>query len=152
MPRLRTLLALVLVAAILPTSVHACLWHSKSPSRALDGAWRLVGTLSGPGGALVTNASGFEQYKLVSDGRFMWTSVQDGKVFRTGGGVAHVGKGTYTERLDYTAPDALAPYLGRTHEFKWKLVDGRWYHTGTLHGDNGEEFHVGEVWERAKAE
>jgi hypothetical protein len=150
MTRLRTILTLALVAAILPTSLQAWPWHSKPSHPALEGAWRLVGTLSGPDGRLVPNSPGFEEYKLVNDGCFMWTSLQDGRIVRHAGGVARMGAGDYTERLDYANTDALSGFIGRTHEFRWKLVDGRWYHTGVLHGEGGSELHIAEVWERAR--
>ncbi len=150
MTRLRAVLALALVAVILPTSLHAWPWHSQPSHHALEGAWRLVGTLSGPGGELVANPPGFEEYKLVDEGCFMWTSLQDGKIVRHGGGVARLGPGAYSERLDYTSADELSGFIGRTHEFQWRLVDGRWYHTGILHGEGGREFHIAEVWERAR--
>jgi hypothetical protein len=150
MPRLRAIFAIALVAVMLPASVYARPGHSGPSRHTLDGAWRLVGTLSGPGGALVPNAPGFEEFKVVRDGYFMWTSLQDGEIVRHGGGVARVDNGTYTERLDYADSDALTGYVGHAHEFRWKLVDGRWYHTGILRSGNGEEMHIGEVWERVR--
>src|ERR1051326_6336024 len=116
MIRPRSILALALLAVMLPATVLAWPGHKHHP---LEGAWRLVGFLSGPNGALVPNAPGFMEYKLVGDGYFMWISVQDGKIFGSGGGAATLAKDSYVERLDY-ADDRLSNLVGNQLRFQWK--------------------------------
>jgi hypothetical protein len=54
------------------------------------------------------------------------------------------------ERVDYASEDRLAWIVGHRHVFRWKMVNGLWYHVGTLQGDGGRIARVAEVWERVR--
>jgi len=140
---------LVLAAVLVPASLHAWPGDRDRP-HPLEGAWRLVGTLAEDNDVVEPNAPGFEEYKVVADGYFMWTSLQDGKIVGHAGGAARMGRGTYVERLDYTSRPDLQWLVGHRHLFKWKIVDGLWYHTGTLSTDGKTRRRVAEVWERVR--
>lgn len=141
--------ALLLAGALAPASLHAWPAHRGAP-HPLEGAWRLVGTLADDGDVIEPNARGFEEYKVVADGHFMWTSLQDGAIVGHAGGVARMGHGTYVERVDYASPPNLQWLVGHRHRFTWKIRNGLWYHTGTLSTDGKVRADVAEVWERVR--
>ena len=140
--------AIVFAAALLPASLNA--WPANDPKpHPLEGAWRLIGTLAEDDDVIVPNREGFEEYKVVADGYFMWTSLQDEKILGHAGGEARFGRATYAERVDFAAEPQFEWMVGRRHLFKWKLVDGYWHHTGWMRGA-GDPRRVAEVWERIR--
>lgn len=149
MRRILRIAAIAFAATSLPAVLGA--WPGDAPQpHPLEGAWRLVGTLAEDDDVIVPNRSGFEEYKVVADGYFMWASLQDGKILGHAGGEARFGRATYTERVDYAAEPQFGWMVGRRHLFKWKLVDGFWHHTGWMHGDGDFRRRVAEVWERIR--
>jgi hypothetical protein len=142
-------LAVILALAVLPSASNAWPGDHSQP-HPLEGAWRLVGTLAEHDDVIVPNRKGFEEYKVLADGYFMWTSLQDGKILGHAGGEARLGRATYTERVDYASEAQFTWMVGRRHLFKWKLVDGLWYHTGRMHGLADGPRRVAEVWERVR--
>lgn len=146
----KPLLAALLMMGALAATAGAWPGGDRTMSHPLEGAWRLVGTLAENDDVIEPPARGFEEYKVVADGHFIWTAIQDGKVTGTAGGMARMGHATYMERVDYALEDRLAWLVGRRHTFRWKIEDGLWYHTGTLHGEDGMQAHVAEVWERVR--
>jgi len=143
-------LALASVAVLAPATLQA--WpgaDSKTP-HPLEGAWRLVGTLAENDDVVEPNPGWFEEYKVVADGYFMWTSLKDGRILGHAGGVARMGRGTYTERVDYASEARMQSIVGERHLFTWKLVNGHWHHVGTLRTADGRTSRVAEVWERVR--
>jgi len=151
MRRLATgLLASIFIMGTLAAAAAAWPGNDRSHRHTLEGAWKLVGTLAENEDVVEPPAPGFEEYKVVADGYFIWTAIQDGHVTGTAGGMARMGQATYMERVDFASEQRLAWIVGRRHTFRWKIEDGRWYHTGTLMGENGMKARVGEVWERVR--
>lgn len=143
-------LALAFVAVPAPAALHAWPGAESQTPHPLEGAWRLVGTLAENDDVVEPNAPGFEEYKVVADGYFMWTSLQDGRILGHAGGVARMGRGTYAERVDYASQAHLEWVVGQRHVFKWKLVDGYWHHIGAVRGEDGRTARVAEVWARVR--
>lgn len=150
MTRIPIIGALLAVCILIPATLHAWPGHTGDRPHPLEGAWRLVGTLAENDDVVVPNAPGFEEYKVVADGYFMWTSLQDGRILGHAGGVARMGRATYTERVDYASEPQLQWIVGQRHLFNWKIVDGRWYHVGSVHDAEGHRARVAEVWERVR--
>lgn len=146
----KVLLPLLLLIGPLATAAAAWPGTERDRPHALEGAWRLVGTLAEDEDVVEPPVAGFEEYKVVADGHFIWTAIQDGRVTGTAGGVARMGSGTYTERVDYALEPRLAWLVGHRHQFHWKVRDGLWYHTGTLRGADGMTARVAEVWKRVR--
>ncbi|MEO5617062.1 MAG: hypothetical protein ABIS67_04775 [Candidatus Eisenbacteria bacterium] len=144
------LFALLLLIGPLATAAAAWPGNERTRPHALEGGWRLVGTLAEDEDVIEPPARGFEEYKVVADGYFIWTAIQDGRVTGTAGGVARMGSRTYTERVDYASESRLAWIVGHRHAFQWSIRNGLWYHTGTLRGGGGMSARVAEVWERVR--
>ncbi len=112
-----------------------------------EGAWRLVGYKSGNAQEFSALPEGYEQTKLVTGGRFVWTLVKEGVIVRSGGGRCNIQGNNYTERVDFVFSDRDKWLVGREHKFQWKIVGNSWRHEGTLKGEKGET-KILEVWDR----
>lgn len=146
---LRTFLSILAIGALAAT---AAAWpgNDRSHRHPLEGAWKLVGTLAENDDVVEPPPPGFEEYKVVADGHFIWTAIQDGHVTGTAGGMARMGNSTYMERVDYASEDRLAWIVGHRHTFRWRIEKDRWYHIGTLRGEGDRTMRVAEVWERVR--
>ena len=106
---------------------------AKSP---LDGAWRLVSAKDPRSGEMRKLPEGVELFKLVIDGRFVWTYVQNNKAVGGAGGRYTVEDDTYTEITEFAVTPSQQSMTGKTFKFSWKIEDGKWYHKGTLRAGN----------------
>ncbi len=143
---LRSLVTLVVCGSFLTIS------HAEEPEdigTKLDGAWRMVAYKPAGKDEYVPFPEGSEHTKLVAGGRFVWTTVRDGKVTRAGGGRARVRDDQYIEQIDSVLSDQDRWMVGKTGTFKWRLDGGKLYVEGTIEADRGQS-RIAEVWERAK--
>ena len=115
----------------------------------LDGAWRMVGSRNADTEEYAKLPEGLQHIKLVVGGRFVWTTVQDGKIIRSAGGKCAVKGDKYIESVEFGSGDDAPPLAGKEFTFSWKLEGGKWYHKGTLKIDQAE-IPIDEVWERVK--
>jgi hypothetical protein len=117
---------------------------AKSP---LDGAWRLVSAKDPRSGEMKKLPEGVELFKLVVDGRFVWTYVQNNKAVGGAGGRYTVDNDTYTEITEFALAPNQVPMTGKSFNFSWKIEDGKWYHKGTLKIGNGKQ-EIDQIFER----
>ncbi len=119
---------------------------AKSP---LDGAWRLVSAKDPRSGQMRKLPEGVELFKLVIDGRFVWTYVQSEKAVGGAGGRYTVEDDTYTEITEFAISPSQQTMAGKTFKFSWKIEDGTWYHKGTLRAGNAVQ-EIDQIYERVE--
>ena len=119
---------------------------AKSP---LDGAWRLVSAKDPRSGQMRKLPEGVELFKLVIDGRFVWTYVQNEKAVGGAGGRYTVDDDTYTEITEFAISPSQQAMAGKTFKFSWKIEDGKWYHKGTLRAGNAAQ-EIDQIYERVE--
>jgi hypothetical protein len=117
---------------------------AKSP---LDGAWRLVSAKDPRSGEMRKLPEGVELFKLVIDGRFVWTYVQKDRAVGGAGGRYTVEDDTYTEITEFAVTAGQQAMTGKSFKFSWKIEDGKWYHKGTLKIGNAEQ-EIDQIYER----
>ncbi len=115
----------------------------------LDGAWKQVSQKNGDAQDYQKPPAGTEMTIYVTDGRFVWTVVQDGRVVGAAGGKYKVEKDTYSESIEYVLGEGLASFVGNTFEFTWKLDGNTWHKVGTIKVNN-QDYKIDEKWERCK--
>ena len=115
----------------------------------LDGAWVLVTQKNGDVKEQTAVPEGEKQIKLLSDGRYTWTWLKDGKVLFGLGGRYKLEGQKYTEHMEYAIGDLFEQFIGKSAEFKWSLEGGKWHHKGVVKV-SGAGYTIDEVWERAK--
>jgi hypothetical protein len=138
-----SLIALAFTASAAPDD------KDKAKPGPLEGAWRLVTYQNGDAAEPRKLPEGFEQIKLVTGGRFVWTLVQDGRVTAGAGGKYTVEGDRYVEHVDFVVGEDLKSFVGNDHPFTWKIEDGKWHHTGVTKSDQGD-YKIDEVWERCR--
>ena len=117
---------------------------AKSP---LDGAWRLVSAKDLASGEMRKLPEGIELFKLVVDGRFVWTFVQKDRATAGAGGHYTLEDDRFTENVDFAISPGQQAMTGKSFTFSWKIEDGKWYHKGTLKiGDAEQE--IDQIYER----
>ncbi len=119
---------------------------AKSP---LDGAWRLVSAKDPRSGEMRKLPEGVELFKLVIDGRFVWTYVQKDRAVGGAGGRYTVEDDTYTEITEFAISPSQQAMAGKTFKFSWKIEDGKWYHKGTLRAGNAVQ-EIDQIYERVE--
>ena len=92
---------------------------------------------------------GEKQIKLLTDGRYTWTWLKDGKVLYGLGGRFILEGEKYTEQTEYAIGEEFSQFVGKSAEFKWSLEGGKWHHKGVVKVNNAD-YVIDEVWERAK--
>jgi hypothetical protein len=90
---------------------------------------------------------GFEMTKLIVDGRYIWTVVQNGTVIAGAGGSYTTTDNAYTETVTFGMTNRQQPMVGRSFSFTWKFEDGKWHHKGILKVNVGQQ-EIDEIWER----
>jgi hypothetical protein len=120
---------------------------SKKARSQLDGAWRLVSSKDPASGRMRSVPTGIEMTKLIVDGRYVWTVVQNGTVVSGAGGSYTVSGDKYTEKVTYGMTDRQQPMVGRSFTFTWKFEGGKWHHKGVLKIDRAQQ-EIDEIWER----
>ncbi|HEX8200847.1 MAG TPA: hypothetical protein VF590_10185 [Isosphaeraceae bacterium] len=113
----------------------------------LDGAWRMVAYRTAGGDEPTPLPKGWEQTKLIAGGRFVWTTVRDGRITRAAGGKATVRDDEYTEQIEFVLSEQDRWMAGKTGTFHWRLERGRLYVEGGIKTDTAES-RISEVWER----
>ena len=112
-----------------------------------EGAWRLVEFKSGKVQNFSRMPPGYEHTKLLTGGRFVWTTIKDGKVIRAAGGTYSVEGATFTETIDFVLDDKDKHLMGKKHKFTWRIEENTWHHEGTLQSPQGQ-IKITERWER----
>jgi hypothetical protein len=132
----RVVLSLVLIGAMFVLTGHT--GHADwGVGSSLDGAWRLVEPRP---------AHSVEHIKVLSKGRFVWTTVKDGRIVRSAGG-RYIARGKYyIEIIEHVQNDEDGWMVGIEVTFHREVRDGKWYHSTV----EGEEFSGSEVWTRAR--
>jgi hypothetical protein len=115
----------------------------------LDGAWRLVSYKPAGSGEYVDFPDGWQQIKLVVDGRFVWTLANDGKVSRSAGGKCVTLGDEYTEQIEFVSDQSDEWMVGKTGAFAVKLDGNKWYVDGVIKSDKGVA-KITEIWEHVK--
>ncbi len=115
----------------------------------LDGAWVLTTQKNGDVKEQTAVPEGEKQIKLLTDGRYTWTWLNDGKVQVGLGGRYTLQGEKYTEYIEYAIGDSFAQFVGKSAEFTWSLEGGKWHHKGVVKVNNAD-YVIDEVWERAK--
>ena len=92
---------------------------SKKARTQLDGEWHLVSSKHPASGRMRSVPAGIEMTKLIVDGRYVWTAVQNGTVIA--GGSYTVAGEKYTEKVTYGMTDRQQPMVGRSFTFTWKF-------------------------------
>jgi hypothetical protein len=115
----------------------------------LEGAWRMVTYKNGDAVERSKLPEGYEQTKLITGGRFVWTLAKDGKVLSAAGGKYTVEGNRYVEHVEYVLGEGLGSLVGKDHPFTWK-VDGTTLHqTGVAKTAEGD-YKIDEIWERCR--
>jgi RNA polymerase sigma factor (sigma-70 family) len=113
----------------------------------LEGAWRLVSSKDPRSGQIRALPADVEVTKLIVDGRYFWTVIQNGTATTGAGGRYEVDGETYTEFVGYAVGDNTKPLVGGTFKFTCKTEDGKWHHRGTVDVGAAKQ-EIDEVWER----
>ena len=140
---------LLLSATGLPSSAQQAKKEaaSKKARSQLDGAWRLVSSKDPASGRMRSVPAGIEMTKLIVDGRYVWTVVQNGTVVAGAGGSYSVSGDKYTEKVTFGVTERQQPMVGRSFTFTWKFEGGKWHHKGVLKIDGAQQ-EIDEIWER----
>lgn len=166
----RTAATVLAASCLLPAAVGAQVSPARRPSAAtspaaqspcrVEGVWELVSvSVDGKARAL----SGYQQRKMLANGRFMWlgqSARRDTIALRTvadtlraqqvlgGSGTYSVRPGTYTERLDYFYDPRG---IGQTVPATCRVEGDWWTHSFTVPFDTtsgGTIQRIVEVWRR----
>jgi hypothetical protein len=138
-----TVFALLIVVGL------ATVCMADEPKGEADSRGKLAGTWK-----LVSARYGGQEYKFpeeittikhITPTQFMWASYdRDGRVTRAAGGRYTLQGEDYEETPEYGLSNDFEVIKGKTHSFKCKVHEGRWFLDGKL--SNGTT--IEEVWER----
>src|SRR6266480_2734236 len=116
MPKIKTLVFVIALAAVLPA------WSQTSGSRGkesqLDGTWELVSGQPLPKGA--------RDIKIISAGHFIFVAyhTENGKPLYTGGGTYTLNGSSYTEHMDFASDEISgAGLVGKDQKFTAKVEE-----------------------------
>lgn len=108
----------------------------------LEGAWRMIQNR----GQAMSDLD-LDMVKILADGHFMFAFFDKDQqsFFSCGGGEYAYEDGIYTESILFHTIDPTL--VGRALSFDAKIMDGKWYHTGAI---DGEE--MNEVFQKTEGE
>lgn len=138
-PALRGRLVSVLV---LGTATAGC---TGVPSNALVGTWELVSFAYTTGDSTTRgDTTQMRSLKILNSTHFAWLTIAPGgaRFVGAGSGRYQVHDSTYTEASQYASQ---ADHVGQTYQFRFRVEDDRWYHTGMVNGVLIEE-----TWRRIR--
>ncbi|WP_373515507.1 hypothetical protein [Persicitalea sp.] len=112
----------------------------------MAGTWHITGRAKdGMGEMMEIHQTGTRKtLKILSGTRFQWAAIDPAVkgFYGTGGGTYDIKNGEYTEHIQFFSRDRFR--VGADLSFDWKLVDGKWDHSGK--SSKGDPIH--EVWEK----
>lgn len=127
---------------------NALQWHridSGQPGE-LQGAWLMSGRIKDGKTEVRDTTKPRKTMKILSGTRFQWIAynTETKEFMGTGGGTYTTINGKYTENIEFFSRDNSR--VGRSLEFKYRIVEGNWYHSGL--SSKGDPIH--EVWSARK--
>ena len=115
----------------------------------LEGAWRLVAFKSGNAKEFFKMPEGSQHIKIITGGRFVWTSTKEGTIVRSGMGRCQILGDKYTEHYEQVLDEKDRWFVGTEQSFTWRIEGNQWHHTGVLKSGTGR-VEISEIWERMK--
>nr|WP_295934703.1 hypothetical protein [uncultured Dyadobacter sp.] len=111
----------------------------------MAGAWHITERANAQGEMAQIHQQGTRKtIKILSATRFQWFAIDPAVkgFYATGGGTYTAKDGKYTENIQFFSKDNNR--VGSALKFDFKLVDGRWDHSGK--SSDGKPIH--EIWEK----
>ncbi len=146
---MKTFLSIFIVLTVMITSCSAPQQEApvemKTPAQELEGVWKLTyGKFTYPDTVIEVTDS--RAVKILVGGRFALGNQDTDSTLTAGGGTYEYDGQTYTENIEYFTIPSL---VGQSVKFDIRLEEGKWSHTGTIPGDDGD-LKLEEVWERVE--
>ncbi len=143
---MKTLQAITIVLAAMIASCSAPEKETpvltKTPAQELEGVWKMTyGKFTYPD--MVIEITDSRSIKILVGGRFALGNQETDSTLTAGGGTYEYDGQTYTENIEYFTVPSL---VGQSVKFDIRLEEGKWSHTGSIPGDDGDVM-LEEVWE-----
>ena len=146
---MKTLQAISIVLVVMIASCSApkkeAPVETKTPAQELEGVWKMTyGIFTYPDTVIEVTDS--RAVKILVGGRFALGNQDTDSTLTAGGGTYEYDGQTYTENIEYFTDPSI---VGQSVKFDIKLEEGKWSHSGTIKGDDGD-LKLEEVWERVE--
>jgi hypothetical protein len=140
----------VAVIGLMALSAPAVAARAEDKTRSIEGAWTHVEQKNGTAQDYQKLPEGMVMTDVIAGGRFIWTVVQNGKVFALAGGRYKAEKDKFTEVIEYVSgPGVPESFVGSSFEFTIKMDGDTFTKVGTIQL-NGQDYKIDEKWERCK--